>query len=533
MDAVSFILNEEFLSQTQQERKAKAKGDEPLEEESIGIIYTKLDKDNRGGIDPFMLYTALISTHTLVPLDILKNIFTEADKDCDGSLSIDELTAFLHSHERLQAESSWCINYARWIYIMKVFWSDNSIPFAIAGIFLFLATGGNFFSPLSEVQSNIYFLSSIFYFIGAFRGLVSYTKSKWLKIVGYEKMCNDFIESILRTAKELYYEENEELNDDEKTILRAYVDGVLYQDNMIETLSRSDLELLMFKEIGFSIDTSVLQYIWGKQKFNKSSAFVEADEMYEFLTTRPTKFTKVKRALSVLTSCVKSFVWLMCLSYFIAASVSLITKIIPRLPGGSPVNMGFTTPSRVISYFYLIGSIHFVAVAAEGISSSYYHRIEARPMIKKWLDELDKKREQEEQNNTSRRFSDISTNSCRTKLIRRFMYNGGFEKMDFSRLLEEECGLNLPKNEVDEMFDNIDKNGNGKISEADLRDFIGNITHRSDTCALIFLFVTSNYFWAQFTWFVGSVNFYLSSLGIWSLGNDTVSENKYLSTSFI
>ena len=76
------------------------------QKDNFAKIYSKLNQDGENGVDVFELHTALVATNTLVPLDIVVQLFQSADKDADGSLSLQEFKDYLSRYEKLQQEGS-------------------------------------------------------------------------------------------------------------------------------------------------------------------------------------------------------------------------------------------------------------------------------------------------------------------------------------------------------------------------------------------------------------------------------------------
>ena len=148
--------------------------------QSTSRLLKKADKNGDGVLDPFEVHSVLIDNGILVPLDVVNDVFDDVDKNDNGEITIDELSAFIFKSKASKG-ADFC----------RRMWSDVDwwflILFFVGGIMFLM---GGFHSELGFPDSslkNIYLAGGVMYNFGTLRFIIPYLNFQYKAQKSFEK----------------------------------------------------------------------------------------------------------------------------------------------------------------------------------------------------------------------------------------------------------------------------------------------------------------------------------------------------------
>ena len=481
-------------------------------------IFEKLDQDGEGGIDVFELHTALVATNTLVPLDVVVQLFSDADKDADGTLSLEEFTDYMSIYGKLQKGSAAMRRLAIWKTLVRdySFWFTSL--YVWAGVLLVVPS---FFTIPAPHGTNVALSVTLMYMTGTCRYLFRYPFLKWAAQVSLEDKVDTFKESLLTAATRRLEEKGTKTEEegmiimDSDAIYKSYVYDELFQNNGGENSAnflKSDLEAFLLADMGDVVSGPLIEYIWSAIDDN-SDGIIEADEFYAFLIDNAGPPTNTERALSIVWGMVTDKTWTFSTIFLLSGSVAFFVNVLPRY--GHEIRFGAISPSMFNAYLFVFGTLYFTFASFDAIRDSYDLQQSAKKMIAKWITAMDESMES-------------ARNLSSNMIINKFLSNGGLKKTELNRLLEN-SKIYLPKVEFNQIFKEIDDSNDGLVSRDEIEEYV-NQKDESRLAAILIRCLKSPDFWAQSTWFFGSINYVVASYGYWITWNYRVSDEYHFSS---
>ncbi len=451
------------------------------EHNSVSQLLSKVDKDGDGTLDEYELHSVLVANGILVPIDVVLSLFHEADRDSDGSLSLEEFGQFILSPASDKFRRSDLLKSIRF----DIDWWVNVMYF-VAGI---LYTVGGFpdtFS-LSGVQvRNIFLSGSILYLVG---GQISFFRTpinKYKAEKSFEKSSKKLLEALRKNAaaydKALPREEGAGVSDQAGDLshdvvtkedpIDIYIREVIFAER--KTLTKTDLGLLLLKYIGAYDDAILVRML--AMVDDDGDGTIDVDE-FQYCVKRIdiTEFTLRNRLAKVASGLIVDYDWLLLLT-FVTGSIVGVTNSFLKISGsdGIWVNDNFT-PSMYVMYAYNVGMIYFVTERVTSLRASYTMRETVRSMLRSWMEKFEE--------DTSKEWVDC-------------------DKRKFNRILEEQAVF-IPKFQVDALFQDIDADENHLIVKSELQAFVN--IKRKKFATIFKTVVTDIFFWANWFWFIGCV----------------------------
>ena len=373
-----------------------------------------------------------------------------------------------------------------------------------AGVLLVVPS---FVSVPPQHGRNISLAVTLMYMFCTVRYLFRYPFLKWASQISLEGKVGTFKETLLSVATKRLVGENEvKAEVSSHAIYKAYVYDILFQtDDVFEEDSanflKSDLEFLLLSDMGHIVSGPLIEYIWSAID-DDSDGTIEPAEFYSFLINDAKPPTKPQRALSIVLGMVMDKSWSTCSLFFLSGCVGFFVNVLPRY--GHEINFGPMSPSTFNAYLYLIGTLYFSFASFDAIRDSYNLQQTAKKMIAKWIAAMDESMES-------------ARNLSSNMIISKFHSNGGLSKSELNRLLEN-SSLYLPKVEFNNIFEEIDYDNNETVSRDEIEEYV-NRKVESKTVAVLIRCLKSFDFWAQSTWFIGSINYVVASYGYWKTWN--------------
>lgn len=480
---------------------------------SIGFehLFEKLDQDGDGVIDIFELHTALIATNTLVPLDVVVHLFSTADKDSDGTLSLEEFTEYLSKYEALVQGSAANRRIAVWKDLLSdiEFWVV--ILYVVAGILLVIPS--YFINIPANHQANFSLAAGMMYLFGTARYIFRYPFVTWAKQKSLEDKLSTFRETLLDVAKKWIIESkggDDKMNPaimDESEIFKVYVFEHLFQTHETSAnFLKTDLEVMLLADMGNVVSGPLIEYIWSAID-NDSDGTIDPEEFYEFLVTNAEPPSRARQVATIFCGMITDKTWLFSINFLTASTTSFLVNVLRR--HGITFSFGRMTTGVFNSWNYIIGTLYFVSASFDGIRDSYNMQQTAKQMISQWVETLDDKSEED------------ATMMSSKMLIHKFQTNGGLTRSELSRLLEN-GSIYLPKVEFNRIFDEIDDSNDGLVQRDEILEYTNKQIDNKKMDILIRC-VTNFNFWAQSTWFFGSINYLVAAYGVWGTWNYRVS----------
>lgn len=479
--------------------------------------FTSLDKDGGGGLDVFELHAALLSANTLVPIDNVIRIFNSADKNADGSLSLEEFTDYLSSHEQLEKGSATKKRIAIWKTLLSdwKFWVVSLHTWAgIIYMIMFFC-----YAWLPTVHFlNLDIAKTLMYLCGTTFYLCNYPRIKWQAQVAKEESIKKFQKSIFGAAKEHYIAKHGEMMEqatiDTATIYRTYVYDVIFVKKDSDknlAMVKSDLECIMLSQLGCGVSGPLIDEIWSVIDTDLGGT-IDPEEFIKFLLTDadpPT--TNRQRMRLVLCTMITDRAWIFSTVFLTGGVVSCLANLLPR--NGHPITFPYFIQPRTLKHYLLtIGSLYFTFAAYDACSDSYYLQQKAEKMIAIWIKAMNK---------NDKRSNDMSSTMLQDKF---WSNDGGLSKKEFHRLLEN-SGVYLPTIEFDKIFSAVDESKDGIVTKDEIEEYVTRREgeeYRKGIAILKHCMQDFN-FWAATTWVFGGICFIVGAHGVWSLGFSRVS----------
>jgi len=388
--------------------------------------------------------------------------------------------------------------------LLKVMVKDANLwiksLFIIAGLLLMInACGGENIPP--NVRRNFHMAVSTCYYINSGKYVFLYFIHEWIAQTNSSKSIFRFKQALQKKAAlrnrqcvvEQRYNFSRGCEDWEK--LLAHIVNEIYSQIPSKVLAKRDVDLLLLRELGQSYKPRVLDDIMSVIDKRKAGVLT-VTEFHHFLASKNPRTSKQKhlfrRICSVVWVTMVDPDWINTLYFFLGSILAFTNNVAITFGKELSFFLGSVEPGLIVNLLFIIGCNGFIRSQYE-ISKNEFH--------------------------TKERAKDI--------LISHFRYSCYYEhksvvmgeknsetskvinKMIFVRLLEE-CNVNLPDAQLDELFHDINIEGNGMLSKDETESYQKR-DERNKELTILYKFSKSFNFWGNWTWLLGSYAFILST----------------------
>ena len=453
-------------------------------------------------LDVFQLQNMLHGLGVLIPNYEIVSLFHQlnkqykTDQNNDGScFSIAELRRYVKESVGDGKQLTF--------RLLKVMVKDANLwiksLFIIAGLLLMIDACGGENIP-SNVRRNFHIAVSTCYYINSGKYVFFYFIHEWKEKTNSAESIFRFKQALRKKAamrnRQSVVEHRNNISRDceDWEELLAYIVKEIYSQIPSKVLTRRDVDLLLLRELGQSYKPRVLDDIMSVIDKRKAGVLTST-EFHHFLASKNPRTSKQKhlfrRICSVVWDTIVDPDWINTL-YFLLGSILAFTNNVAITFGEDLYFfLGSVEPDLIVNLFFVVGCNGFIRSQYE-ISKNEFH--------------------------TEERAKDI--------LISHFRYSCYYEhdsvmmgeknsqkskiinKMIFVRMLEE-CNINLPDAKLDELFHNINIEGNGTISKDETESFLKR-DERNMELTILYKFSKSFNFWGNWTWLLGSYAFILA-----------------------
>lgn len=467
------------------------------EMKEVSKLLYQADTNKDGSLDQFEMHGVLFSRGILVPIDVIMFLFSAADSDNDGKLSLDEFANFL-----LKPKGSKLSEFFASLLCDIEFWSLFLL--AIAGGLFSIAGFSLELSLSSSTAANMYLSGGAMYFTTLVRSCFLLPVKIYNAEKSFEGTTNKLQYSLTRNAlsyssyrrasgislscsemrKHLekgYGEDACETNDQ----IYIYLRDVIFVENQLMT--KTDLEFLLLREIG-SASESLIDAVFEFVDEDGSGA-ITVDEFFSFIEQLKPNSTSLRRMCSVTRKTLINVPWLMSVVYLFASTVSISHNVVKRFEFGENGlwQNNIVPPVGVVAYGFFIGTLVFSAKAYEHHRSSFDMGEKVRLMLRNWM-----------------------TQSAQKNTVewREFQENAGFGIEKLNRLLEE-SGIFIPRSQLDSIFCEMNVDEDDEVCKEELEAFVD--VKRNRMLTIWSLCLTSFMFLSNITWFLGSIGYVMSA----------------------
>ncbi len=409
--------------------------------------------------------------------------------------TLEEFSQIVFDIPAYTGTSGFCWRYSDVFKSLRLYigWWVNVLGVVAGTIFIVAAWTEQLSVSDSELQ-NLYLAAGTMYLI---RGLVlfcrtpidiykrqkSFEKSTKKLLGSLRRFASDHVSSQSMSVSSNSKEEKAESKVDEDP-LDIYIREIIFTDNI--SLTKTDLGMLLLQRIG-AYDEAILDEMFAFVD-SDSNGTVDVDEFRVFIQQLNPTSTRIGRLLKVVKKLMINFNWLLLLSFISGSTVSLLNNISKRIGNREELWVDkYFTPEMYVMWAYLVGMLYFSSERVAYLQHSYALGEKVRIMMKVWI-----ARAKAEQSDEWLQFEN----------------HDDFEKGRFNRILEEHA-IFIPKSQLDSIYRVIDTNHNGKISKAELEDFVN--TKKRKTIEIASMCLKDFIFWTNFFWTFGSVAYLLSA----------------------
>lgn len=466
---------------------------------SDSVNFQNLDTDGKGGLNVFELHTALLNNYTLVPIESVYRIFSLADKNADGNLSLEEFKVYLSHYDKLDKGSAVEKRIEIWITLLTdwKFWTKNLQ--ALGGVCLLIM----FFAPVSKAQfEKLALLKTLTYFCGTAYYTCTYPFFIWQSQVSFLGAVRKFRQACLKNAIKHIEDEGAMLLSamDTTSIYRTYTDDVMFPDmeTAAKGFTRRQLQIKMLEELGDDVSPALFDQIWADDL--EGAGYISAEEALEFLLMDLESPSLLKAAFYITLGTVTSPTWISSVIFLVACVAdfkidyfdlsSNISVTFPDFTGKNILNKNI---------LFAIGSLYFIFIAYDVCRESYALQQTSKKMIQAWLYKVTNPKTEKYMDEQSKILSEKFESNC------------GLSKSDLYTLLESNA-IFLPMIEFDKLFAGIDQSNNGEVSKDELSKCVENI--RGATIPNVLSYALKDWnFLAQTSWIFGGLFFFFGEFG--------------------
>jgi Ca2+-binding EF-hand superfamily protein len=274
--------------------------------------------------------------------------------------------------------------------------------------------------------------------------------------------------------------------------LRLFIGDVLFKGSSSYRLTKSELDRVLLEGTGLLLSQDVLDAIFNKIRA-EGRGTISKDDLFDYIRGMgPSTNTKAKQVNYVVYNMLTSVAWWMTIFYNVALCSAATTNVLKRVGWDS----GFNFP-LLNSWLFGVGTFGFVVFSFLSHKAIFELNEEMNRGLKKWVVEQG--------------IDTIPDGS------------GKISSSDLGLLLERKSIL-VSSRSLNEVFREIDQDGDGRVAMPEIKDFLESNPKEyidlSEFNRMLLIVntmcVKSIAFWSSWLWFLGSVLFIAAHSIEWS-----------------
>ena len=506
------------------------------------------DHEEDDKIRLFDFHKALLAKNLLLPVEVVNSLFREADDDNDGAISDDDLSTFLialrlnyvHSYdddddygdnndddtrEKYNNKGKYNkIDHTKDFDLTKkhlvilndlVHDTDFLLKFlwVIAGVLLTIAAFSGDKIP-APILRSMYIGQSACYLINGMIFCISFPYQRWNEEKKIQIMTQQFKEAI-RSDAQMIYEINENNGVgqfDFKNIIPTCMRGaslVLY-DGFKVWLSKRDLEMLLIKTLGDHDNSSkLLDTIWndlnvdrkGAIPANMLRAYIETDKEKE--RPKSSLFFSTFFLFFFLQATLFNIDWILTSCFVFGPSLSILMNILSFF--GETLTNNDAQLQVVTAWIITFACLSFTHQSYTRKVIAASRKARAKLILADFIVTSDA---HQDSGNTS---LSKSVTLQRNPSGRSLNDGGcGLNKVELHSIFQR-YSVFLAEKEIDIMFHKINVDHNGVIYKSEIEEFVEKEVRQYKILPLSLKCLTSFDFWANNTWFLGSIGYVIAA----------------------
>uniref|UniRef100_A0A7S3Q5V8 EF-hand domain-containing protein n=1 Tax=Chaetoceros debilis TaxID=122233 RepID=A0A7S3Q5V8_9STRA len=504
--------------------------------QNVSNILNAVDKNGDGTLDMFELHSVLISQGILMPIDVVASMFSVADTNSDGKLSLEEFGHFLLASGPSSSsgtrrainfncngvDNAFCYESTRRILLDVECWS----------IMLLVVGGGlNAIAAFSKdflVSSILYLVCGVMYLFVGLTFVIPFPIKLYNAELSFQRTAIKLQESFMRKALAYSKPPTPPKEDDsragdltlktpgspmrkdpsvmnrklkkkvfantlnwpdqspESYQIEMYLNEIIFAEcQQPFTMTKTDFELSLLKELGPYVISERLLHAIFEFVDEDESGTVHVDEFHAFIHQFEPRTVRRERLWKVLGLTILDVEWILGIVFVLGSIISVVHHSIMNFSAGV-ASSNLPLPAAGTVYAYLVGTLVFSAQTFRHHYDSYNMEEKVRKMVKVWM------RKSENANNQS---------------WRALQQNVTLSKDNLNRLLEESAVF-IPRFQLDSLYQQICSGEDTVICKDDLEAFLRIRRNRLATiwCSCL----KSPLFMASLIWVVGTIGFILS-----------------------
>lgn len=343
-------------------------------------------------------------------------------------------------------------------------------------------------------HANMDLMASVLYVYCSGKFVLMYPFREYRARVNADREVKEFKEDLLRRAR-IHNMKNSGIGKFRKSItvvgknnvpiaeVLSFIEEVLFDNNVDKHMTKLDVEMLVFRYLLENYAERITDDIFQLIDVGRDRK-VRVEEMHHFLCHQSTgKKTWIYNVYLSLKASLNPSVFFS-LSFALGSLTAILKNLSIREKFGFSLKwlFGDRNPSFYSGWLFMIGCTFFVLNAYHAIQSSYEREVAAREIMKNCMHYKSAK-----------------------KAFKEMSKDGRFERQDIRGLFNKSVAITA--DEFDAIFNALDADGDGNITEDEIDDFLSAEESRDMNVEVLKRCFKDFAFWAQFSWFIGTFGY--------------------------